>query len=90
MGISSLGKITLKQRNIFAQGVIELPLHEIEKALIKSNSSYFTVKNRCGKDVEINNQTYWIVLVLYSGEHRRLTYSIFHIREVQTQIIKPL
>lgn len=71
---SSLGKITLKQRNIFAQGVIELPLHEIEKALIKSNSSYFTVKNRFGKDVEINNQTYWIVLVLYSGEHRRLTY----------------
>ncbi len=24
--------------------------------------------------MEINNQTYWIVLVLYSGEHHRLTY----------------
>ncbi|MFM2061519.1 MAG: hypothetical protein RLZZ507_1189 [Cyanobacteriota bacterium] len=71
---SSLGRITLKQRNIFAQGVIELPLNEIETVLINSHSSSLTVKNRFGKNVEVDNQVYWIVLVLYSGEHRRLTY----------------
>lgn len=71
---SALGKITLRQRNIFSQGVIELPLNEIETILIKSRSSSFTTKARFGQKIQIDNQVYWIVVVLHSGEHRRLTY----------------
>jgi hypothetical protein len=71
---SALGKITLGQRNIFSQGVIEVPLNEIETVLINSRSSSFTTKARFGKKIQIDNQVYWIVVVLHSGEHRRLTY----------------
>ncbi|MBD2292914.1 hypothetical protein H6G06_05320 [Anabaena sphaerica FACHB-251] len=71
---SSFGRITLKQRNIFAQGVIEIPLSEIETVLINSHSSSFITKTRFGKKVQIDSQSYWMVVVLYSGEHRRLTY----------------
>ncbi|WP_016949314.1 hypothetical protein [Anabaena sp. PCC 7108] len=71
---STIGKITLQQRNIFSQGVIEIPLNEIETVLINSCSSSFTTKTRFGKKIQIDNQLYWIVVVLHSGEHRRLTY----------------
>lgn len=71
---STFGKITLRQRNVFSQGVLELPLNEIKTVLIKSKTSDWMIKNRFGKDFEINNQVYWIVLVLYSGEHCPLTY----------------
>jgi hypothetical protein len=71
---STFGRITLKQRNVFSQGILELQLNEIENVLIKSKCSDWTIKNRFGKDFEISNQVYWIVVVLYSGEHRPLTY----------------
>jgi hypothetical protein len=71
---STLGRITLQQRNIFAQGVIELPLSDIETVLINSQSSSFSTKARFGKKIQIDSQLYWIVFVLYSGEHCRLTY----------------
>ncbi|MGM3304377.1 hypothetical protein ACSQ6I_00045 [Anabaena sp. WFMT] len=71
---SALGRITLKQRNIFAQGVIELSLSEIETVKVNSRSSSLTTKSRFGKKIQINSQLYWITFILYSGEHHRLTY----------------
>ena len=71
---SSLRRITLRQRNLFSHGVLELPLDEIETALIKSRNSSFNFKNRFGKNIQIDNQFYWIVIVLNSGRSHRLTY----------------
>ncbi|AFZ60104.1 hypothetical protein H6G54_08990 [Anabaena cylindrica FACHB-243] len=71
---SALGRISLKQRNIFSQGVIELSLAEIETVIINSRSSSFSTKTRFGKKIQIDNQLYWITFILYSGEHHRLTY----------------
>ena len=71
---SSRRRITLQQRNLFSHGVIELPLDEIETALIKSRNSAFNLKNRFGKNIQIENQFYWIVIVLNSGKSLRLTY----------------
>ncbi|MTJ09354.1 MULTISPECIES: hypothetical protein [unclassified Anabaena] len=71
---SSLRCITLKQRNSFSHGVLEFPLDEIETVLIKSRNSTFNVKTRFGKNVQIDNQFYWIVIVLNSGKSQRLTY----------------
>jgi hypothetical protein len=71
---SSLRRITVRQRNLFSHGVIELPLDEIETALIKSRNSSFSLKNRFGKNIQVDNQFYWIVIVLNSGKSLRLTY----------------
>ncbi|MBK1986390.1 hypothetical protein A0J48_002295 [Sphaerospermopsis aphanizomenoides BCCUSP55] len=71
---STFGRITIRQKNIFSQGVMEIPLHEIETALIKSSSSSFTTKTSFGKKIQIDSQLYWIVIILNSGEHCRLTY----------------
>jgi hypothetical protein len=70
----TIGKISLQQKNIFSQGVLELSLNEIETVLVKSRSSSLLIKNRFGKNIPIDSQVYWLVLVLYSGEYRRLTY----------------
>ena len=71
---SSRRRITLHQRNLFSHGVIELPLDEIETALIKSRHSSFNLKNEFGKNIPIDNQFYWIVIELKSGKSVRLTY----------------
>ena len=71
---SSRRRITLHQRNLFSHGVIELPLDEIETALIKSRHSSFNLKNKFGKNIPIDNQFYWIVIELKSGKSVRLTY----------------
>ncbi|MDP5017325.1 MAG: hypothetical protein NWQ43_08500 [Dolichospermum sp.] len=71
---SSLRRITLQQRNLFSQGVLELSIDDIETALIKSRNSSFSLKNRFGKNIQIDNQFYWIVIVLNSGKSHRLTY----------------
>jgi hypothetical protein len=71
---SSRRRISLRQQNLFSHGVIELPLDEIETALIKSRYSSFKLKNRFGKNIQIDNQFYWIVIVLTSGKSHRLTY----------------
>jgi hypothetical protein len=71
---SSRRRITLRQQNLFSHGVIELPLNQIETVLIKSRNSVFNIKNRFGKNIEIDNQFYWIVIVLNSGKSLRLTY----------------
>ena len=71
---STFARIILQQKNVFAQGRLELQLSDIETVLIQSKNSEWTIKNPFGKNIEINNQAYWIVVVLYSGEHRPLTY----------------
>jgi hypothetical protein len=70
---SSSRRIALRQRNLFSHGMIELPLDEIETALIRSRPSSFHLK-KFGKNIQIDNQFYWIVIVLYSGKSHRLTY----------------
>jgi hypothetical protein len=71
---SSRRLIRLQQRNLFSHGVLELSLDEIETALIKSRDSSFNLKNKFGKNIQINNHFYWIVIVLNSGKSHRLTY----------------
>lgn len=66
--------ITLQQRNLLSHGVLKLPLADIETIVIKSRDLSWTLKTRFSKNVQVDNQLFWIVVVLTSGEHHRLTY----------------
>ncbi|MEI6443087.1 MAG: hypothetical protein WCO29_08145 [Nostocales cyanobacterium ELA583] len=84
---SSRRRVTLRQRNLFSHGVIELPLDDIETALIKSRNSAFNLKNRFGKNIQIDNQFYWIVIVLNSGKSLRLTYYETTLFDIKKQMV---
>ncbi|MFM7407651.1 MAG: hypothetical protein ACKO3K_13590 [Cuspidothrix sp.] len=71
---SALRRITLRQRNLFSHGVLELSLDEIETVEIKSRNSSLNIKGKFGKNVQIDNQFYWLVINLNSGKSHRLTY----------------
>jgi hypothetical protein len=84
---SSRRRIILRQRNLFSHGVIELPLDEIDTALIKSRHSSLNLKTKIGKNIPIDNQFYWIVIILNSGKSLRLTYYETTLFSCKQQII---
>lgn len=70
----ALNRIILEQSNLLSHGVLTLELGEIENVIIQSRDSSFNFKTRFTKNLHIDNQVFWIVVISSSGEHYRLTY----------------